>query len=101
MDLDVRLPFDKRREHFARARGNSGIPRNDFRHDSTHGLDAKRKGSDIEEQHIPLTAGKNVGLDGGAERDDFIRIQVRVRYAAKEFLDARTNDWNARRSPDH
>ncbi len=43
---------------------------------------------------------ENVGLNGGAERDDFVGIQFRMRFAVKEFLNGAADQRRARRAAD-
>ena len=63
---------------------NRGVARNDLRHHAAHRFDAERQRRDVEQQHVALAAGKNVGLNGSAERDDFVRIQFGVRNASEQ-----------------
>ena len=64
------------------------------------GFDAERKRRDVEQQHVLHAAFENVGLHGGAERDDFVGIQLGVRLAAEKFLDGAADQRSARGAAD-
>ena len=66
MDLDVGLAVNERGEHFGRRCRNGRVPWNDLRHHGAHRLDPERKRRDIQQQHIALASGENVGLHGSA-----------------------------------
>src|SRR2546422_8189932 len=74
VDVDAGLIVEASGVKFLRARGNRGIARNDFRDRATVGLDAERKRRDVEQQHVFYALVENIGLDSGAEGDDFIGI---------------------------
>ena len=69
-------------------------------HDAAERLDAERQRHHVEQQHVAAAAGEDVGLDGGAQGDDFVRVQVGVRRAAEELADALANVRDARRAAD-
>src|SRR5207245_3405645 len=52
------------------------------------------------EKHCLHAAFENVGLDSGAEGDDFIGIQLDMRLAAEEFLHGAANQRGARGAAD-
>ena len=50
-------------------------------------FDAERQRGHVEQQHVLDVALQNAGLDGRAERDDFIRVDALVRLLAEQLLD--------------
>ena len=55
--------------------------------DATERFDAERQRGHVEEQNVLDVALQNAGLDGGAEGDDFIRVDALVRLLAEQLLD--------------
>ena len=100
MDVHGRLSIDERREHFLGAGGNGGIAADQAAHDAAHRLDAERKGSDIQEKHVLDTASQDARLDGCAEGDDLIRIELAMRRLAEEGLDLLANERHSRGTTD-
>src|SRR5688572_24872144 len=96
MDLHVRLTVDESCKSLTGARRNRGVPGDDLGHHATHRLDTQRKGSDVQKQHVPLSACKDVGLNSSAQGYDFIRVQVGVRYSSEQRLDACANQRDPR-----
>src|SRR6266481_196357 len=100
VDFDAGLIVDAGGVKLLRARGDRGIARNNFGDGAAIGLNAERKRRDVEQEHGFHTAVENVGLNGGAERDDFVRIQFDMRLASEEFLHRAADEWRARGAAD-
>ena len=86
VNVDAGLIVDAGGVLLLRAGGNGGVARNNFGDRTAVGFDAERERSDVEEQHVADAALENVGLDGGAESDDFVGIEFGVRLAAEKVL---------------
>ena len=56
-------------------------------HDAAQGLDAQRQRGHVEQQHVLDFALQHAALDGGADGDGFVRVDVLARFLAEEFLD--------------
>src|SRR5258708_8791460 len=65
---------------------NCRIARNDFCDGAAIRLNAEGERRDVEQEHSFHALIEDVGLNGGAERDDFVRIQFDMRLATEEFL---------------
>ena len=108
VDGDVGLAVDAGGEVLGGRRGNGRVALNDLRDGAAERFNAERERRDVEQQHLfggLRCAGENVGLHGGAERDDFVRIQFDVRLLAarsemEEIVDELANGGNARGSAD-
>ena len=84
-----------------RHRGRDGlVARHDALDQPAHGLDAERQRNHVEQQQVVRTAvaGELVRLDRGAERDDFVGIEVGQGLAAEELGD-RAADLRHARGP--
>jgi len=55
---------------------------------------------DVEQEHSFHALIEDVGLNGGAERDDFVRIQFDMRLATEEFLHGAADQRGARGAAD-
>src|SRR5258708_4928229 len=100
VDVDAGLIVDAGGVLFLRARGNGGIARDDFCNGAAVGLDAEGERGDVEQQHIFYALVENVGLDGGAERDDFVGVQLDVRLAIEKLLHGAADERRARGAAD-
>src|SRR6185369_799502 len=69
-------------------------------HDATQGFDAERQRGDVEEQHVLDFALQYAALDGGADGDGFIGIDVLARFLAEDFLDLLLDLGHARLAAD-
>ena len=49
-------------------------------------FDAERKRGHVEQQHVLDVALQHAGLDGGADGDDFVRVDALVRLLAEQLL---------------
>ena len=74
--------IDRGGEHLAGLYRNRRVARNDHVHQAAEGLEAERQRSDVEQQNILETAGKNLRLDGGAEGDGFVGVLRRIELRA-------------------
>ena len=63
-------------------------------------LDAERQRRHVEQQHVLDVALQHAGLDGGAERHDFVRVDALVRLLAEELLDHLLDLGHARHAAD-
>ena len=108
VDGDVGLAIDAGGEVFGGGGGDGGVALNDPGDHATECLDAERKRSDIEQQHVfggVRAAGEDIGLHGSAERDDLVRIELGVRLLtagteAEELIDESANGGDAGRAAD-
>ena len=69
-------------------------------HHAAHGLDAQRQRHHVEQQHVPPPARQRVRLDGGADRDDLVRIDVGQRRTAEKSAYPLANQRHTRRAAD-
>ncbi len=81
MDVDAGLVVNTGGVKLLGAGGDGGIAGNNFCDRAAVGLDAERKRRDVEQEHGLDALVEDVGLDGCAERDDFVGIQSGVRVA--------------------
>ena len=81
--FDAGLAVGRRRERLALARRNRRVPRNQRRHHAAERLDAERQRRDVEQQQVLHLAREHAGLDGRADRDDFVGIHALVRLLAR------------------
>ena len=103
VDGDVGLAIDLRGVELRGRCGNGGVAQNDFVGHAARDFDAERERRHVEQQHVLGgfgAAAENVGLHGRAEGDDFIGIQIGVRFALEQFFDQRANFGNARGAAD-
>ena len=87
-----------------RARGgDGGIARDDFFGESAVGFQTERQGRTSSSQHSPsvLLPGKDVCLYGGAERDDFVGVEVVQRGLSEEGSDCLLNVQHTGGTADH
>src|SRR5207249_4433110 len=96
VDVNAGLIVDAGSIEFLRARGNGGIARDNFCDGAAVGLDAEGERSDIEQEHGSYALVEDVGLDSGAERDDFVGIQFDVRFTVEKLLDGAADEGRAR-----
>ena len=68
--------------------------------DAAHRLDAERQRRHVEQQHLAVAGDQDVGLHRGAERDDFVGVQLAVRRPAEQLADQAADQRNPRRSAD-
>src|SRR5205814_7826605 len=95
VDVDAGLVVYAAREHLAPARRDRRVAHDDLRYDAAHRLDAERERRDVEQQHLAAAADENVGLHGGAERHDFVGIQLAVRRPAEQLFDHAAHERDA------
>ena len=79
------------REVLRHGRGNGLVARHDALHQTTHGLNTQRQGDHIQKQQITgrIVTSQLVGLDGGAQRHDFIGVQIVQRGTLKKLSHGR------------
>ena len=94
--VNAGLIFDAGGEQFLRARGNRGIPRNDFRHHPAHRFDAQRERRHVQKQHVLHAGLEDVRLDRRTERHHFIGIELAVRRAPEIIADRLAHQRNPR-----
>ncbi|EPE99888.1 NAD-specific glutamate dehydrogenase [Rhizobium grahamii CCGE 502] len=75
------------REGLALLGRDRGVTLDQTGEDATEGLDAERQRGHVEEQNVLDVALENAGLDGGAECDDFIRVDALMRLLTEQLLD--------------
>src|SRR6266436_4501438 len=96
VNVNAGLAVDAGGVQLLRAGGNRGVARDNFRDGAAVRFDAQRERRNVEEQHVVHATVKDVGLDGGAEGDDFVGIQFRMRLAVKKLLDHAADQRGAR-----
>ena len=110
MDRDVRLPIDARSEVLRRARRNRRVALDNLSHYTAERFDPERQRSDIEQQQVVSRCagftGENLRLYRSTQRNDLIRIQLRVQLLAanleiEEPGHERAHSRDACRSADH
>ena len=87
-----------------RARGgDGGIARDDFFGETAVGFQAERQGGNVQQQPfaVGFVAGKDVRLYGGAERDDFVGVEVVQRGLSEEGGDRLLNVQHTGGTADH
>ncbi len=103
VDRDVGLAVDLRGVELRGRGGDGRVAQDDLVGDASGDFDAERERSDIEQEHVLGGLGasaENVGLNGGAESDDFVGIEIGVRLAAEHFFHQRANFRDARGATD-
>ena len=75
------------RESLALLGRDRGVAFDQFREDAAQGFNTKGQRRDIQQQDILDIALQNAGLNSGAQRYHFIRVDALVRLAAKECFD--------------
>ena len=98
--LDRGLVVVRCRESLALLRRNGRVPWDEHGRDAAEGLDAKRQWCDVEEENVLLLAREHRSLDGGADRDDLVRVHALVRLLLEEVLDDLLNLRHARLAAD-
>src|SRR5215218_1021457 len=88
------------REYLGLARGYGGVPLDELGEYPTLGLDAQRERRHVEEQHVLDLTRQHAGLDGGANRDDLIRVDALVGLLARKLLDLLLHRRDAGRAAD-
>ncbi|EAS48812.1 putative glutamate dehydrogenase [Aurantimonas manganoxydans SI85-9A1] len=73
-------------EHLALLGRDRGVAIDQAGEHATQRLDAERQRRHVEQQHVLDVALQNAGLDGGAHRDDLIRVDALVRLLAEQVL---------------
>ncbi len=88
------------REHLAAGRRDRRVAQDDLRRHAAHRLDAERQRRHVEQQHLAVAGDQDVGLHGGAERDDLVGVQLAVRRPAEQLADQPADERDARRAAD-
>ena len=74
-------------EDLALAGGDGGVAFDELGEHAAHGLDAKGKRADVEQQHVLHVTGQDAALDGRAHGHDLVRVDRAVGLLAEEFAD--------------
>ncbi len=80
--------------------GNRGVAIDQLREETAVRLDAEGQRRDVEQDHVLDVAAKDAALDGRADGDDFIGIDVAVRIFSEDLLDGFDDARHARLSAD-
>ena len=64
------------------------------------GFDAQRQRGHVEQQHVFDVTGQHAALDGGAEGNDFVRVDVLLGFLAEDFGADFLGGWHAGRTTD-
>ncbi|OPF36239.1 NAD-specific glutamate dehydrogenase [Pseudomonas aeruginosa P49] len=82
---------------------DGGIARNHLLHQPAHGFQAERQRNDVQQQQFlaALVAGQGIGLDGRADGDHLVRIDIGQRLAAEQLANRRAHTGHAGRATDH
>ena len=86
VDGDERLIVHARREDLALLGRDRRVARDERREDAAARLDADRERRHVEEQHLDLVVAQRGALQGGAGRDDLVRVHALVRFLSEELL---------------
>src|ERR687894_237769 len=100
LDLDRVLVVVRGRESLTLARRYSRVSLDQLGKHAALGLDAKREGRDVEEQHVLDLTGEHAGLDGRTYGDDLVRVDAPVGLLARDLLDLLLHRRYARRAAD-
>lgn len=75
------------REVLCAGRGNGLVARDDALGQAAHGFHAQRQRDHVQQQQIAgsIVAGQLIGLNGSAQRHDFVGIEIGQRLAAEEI----------------
>src|SRR5260370_14136834 len=95
VDVDAGLIVDAGGVKLLGAGRNCGIARNDFCDGAAVSLDAEGERRDVEQQHGFYALVEDIGLNGSAEGDDFVGIQLDVRLAAEKLFDRAADQGRA------
>ncbi len=87
-DLDGRLVVGRRGEDLGLAGRDRGVRVDELGHHAAEGLDTQGKRGDIQQEDVLVVefAGEDAALDGGADRDDLVRVHALVGLLAEEVL---------------
>ena len=66
---------------------DGGVFFDEFGHHAAHGFDAERERGDVQQQHVFDVAADNTALNGRAEGNGFVRVDVFARLFAEEVFD--------------
>ena len=66
---------------------DGGVLLDQLGHDAAEGLDAERERRDVEQQHVLDLAAEHAALDGRADGDGLVGVDVAARGLAEELLD--------------
>ena len=64
---------------------DGGVLLDQLGRDAAQGLDAQRQRGHVEQQHVLDVALQHAALDGGADGDGFVRVDVLARFLAEEL----------------
>ncbi len=84
-------------------RGNGLVASHNALHQAAHGFDAQRQRNHIQQQQVArgAVACQLVGLNGGAQRHNLVRVQVGQRLLAKELRHRALHLGHAGRATHH
>src|SRR5574337_1698452 len=91
VDLHAGLTIGRRREQFALAGRDGGVPFDQSSHHPTQGFDPQRKRCHVQEDNVFDVAHQYAGLNGGADRDHLIGIDPLMRLFPKQLPHQRLN----------
>ena len=97
VDLNGRLPVFGGREDLGLAGRDRRVALDQLRHHAALGLDAEREWCDVEQEDVFDVAAQHASLDGGADRDDLVRVDTTMRILVGDLFDLVLN----RRHPTH
>jgi hypothetical protein len=93
-----RLIVRSSREDLRFASRNRRVSFNQLGEHSTESFNTKTQRGHVQQQDVRLLTGKNPGLNGCTNRDDFVRVNTLVWLLAKHLLDDLLNFRNTRRT---
>ena len=76
VNLNGGLVIGRRGVHLGLARRDGGVAIDHLGHDATHGLDAQRKRSDVEQEDALDVAAEHAALDSRAHGNDLVRVDA-------------------------
>ena len=100
-DTNLSLVVSGSGEHLALLGWDGRVSGDQPSEDTAHGLNTKRKRSNIKEEDILDIASKDGALDGSTDCNGFIRVHTSVRLLAEEVLDSLTDLGNTAGATNH
>ena len=100
-DANLSLVVSGSGEHLALLGWDGRVSGDQPSEDTAHGLNTKRKRSNIKEEDILDIASKDGTLDGSTDCNGFIRVHTSVRLLAEEVLDSLTDLGNTAGATNH
>ncbi len=97
------LPVLEGGEFLGPGHGDGGVAGDDLFHQAAHGLQAEGQGDDVQQQQFIAApvAGQDVRLEGGADGDHPVGVQLHQRWCAEELAHSFPHPRHAGGAADH